>query len=58
VDLTPGESTVIRFVLGTRAFSFYDPHRGRWTAEPGDFEIQAGSSSRDIRATRVLTLED
>jgi beta-glucosidase len=57
VDLAPGESTKVSFLLGMRAFSFYDPHRGKWTAEPGAFEIQVGSSSRDIRTATVVTLE-
>jgi beta-glucosidase len=57
VDLAPGENKTVSFQLGPRAFSFYDPHRGEWMAEPGDFEIQFGSSSRDIRAKAALTLE-
>ena len=57
IDLAPGESTEVSFVLGMRAFSFYDPHRAEWIAEPGAFEIQIGSSSRDIRTTAPLTLE-
>lgn len=56
VDLAPGESTVVNFRLGMRAFSFYDPHQGRWVAEPGEFLLQVGSSSRDIRATARLTM--
>ena len=49
VALKPGESKTVVFTLDARAFSFYDPHRGSWVVEPGDFEILVGSSSVDIR---------
>jgi len=54
VDLRPGESKVVRFSLNQRAFAFFNPQKGAWVVEPGEFEIFAGSSSRDIRLkTRV-----
>jgi beta-glucosidase len=51
VGLKPGETKQVQFELGERDLAFYDPARGRWVAEPGEFEILAGSSSRDIRLT-------
>jgi beta-glucosidase len=47
----------VRFALGPRAFSFYDPVRAAWIAEPGEFTIHAGSSSRDIRLSGKANLE-
>ena len=44
----------MRFVLDDRAFQFWG--EDGWTLEPGDFELQVGSSSRDIRATATLSL--
>jgi beta-glucosidase len=52
VALQPGESRDIRFVLNARDFSFYDPARGQWVLEPGEFRLLAGASSRDIRLER------
>lgn len=49
VSLAPGESKDVVCELGPEAFSYFDPASGRWTLHPGWFEIQAGSSSRDIR---------
>ena len=49
LELAPGESREVRFTLDERAFSFYNPYRKRWVAEPGQFEILVGASSRDIR---------
>jgi beta-glucosidase len=56
VALEPGKSAQVRFVLDQRALSFYEPHAGRWVAEPGEYEILVGSSSRDIRARFTFTL--
>lgn len=56
VNLKPGESKTVTFVLNQRAFSFYDPYKKAWVAEPGEFEILVGSSSADIRLKSTLTL--
>ena len=57
VELNPGETKTIDFLLNPRAFSYYDPHRRQWVAEPGEFEIQIGSSSRDIRVRGKVILD-
>lgn len=49
IELAPGETKEVVFRLGTRDLSFYDPAAKQWVAEPGEFEVQVGSSSRDIR---------
>jgi beta-glucosidase len=48
VALEPGESTTVTFTLDERALSFYDPVVKQWVAEPGEFNVMVGSSSRDI----------
>jgi beta-glucosidase len=57
VALDAGERKTIRFTLDRRALSFYDPEREGWIAEPGDFEVRIGSSSRDIRSRVRFVLE-
>jgi beta-glucosidase len=57
VALEPGETKTVRFTVNRTALSFYDPAREGWVAEPGDFEIRVGSSSRDIRARARFVLE-
>ena len=54
VSLEGGETKSVRFVLGSRAFSYWGD--GGWITEPGAFELHCGSSSRDIRATAEVTL--
>jgi beta-glucosidase len=49
VALIPGASEVVTFDLNPRSLSYYDPHQKMWVAEPGQFEVLIGSSSRDIR---------
>ncbi len=56
VALKPGEKKKVEFTLTKDALSFYDVKTKNWVAEPGDFEILVGSSSRDIRVRRKVTL--
>ena len=54
--LKPGESGTVSFSLDERALAFYDPHKKAWVAEPGEFELLVGSSSRDIRLKAKFVL--
>lgn len=56
VELQPGESKTVHLTLDRSAFSYWDPAKRAWTMDPGKFEIQVGSSSRDIllRSTVVV----
>jgi len=56
VHLEPGERVVVSFILDERALAFFDPYRKMWVAEPGEFEVLVGGSSRDIRAKASFTL--
>jgi beta-glucosidase len=49
IDLAPGESGVLRFELDKRAFAHWDSATHDWQVGAGNFEIQIGASSRDIR---------
>jgi len=56
VFLRAGESKTVTFMLDERALAFYDPNHMRWVAEPGEFEILIGGSSRDIRLRKTFEL--
>jgi beta-glucosidase len=56
VSLAPGETTTVTLSLTAKELSYYDPAQQGWVAEPGEFEILIGSSSRDIRARGRFTL--
>ncbi|MEK4272322.1 beta-glucosidase family protein [Paenibacillus sp. FSL R7-0026] len=54
VDLEPGESKEVSFTLNKRSFAYYNVDMKDWHVETGEFDIQVGSSSRDIHVhTRV-----
>jgi beta-glucosidase len=55
--LKAGEAGKVAFTLDERALSYYDPHKQAWVAEPGEFEVLVGSSSRDIRVKGKVVLE-
>ncbi|MEP7312251.1 MAG: fibronectin type III-like domain-contianing protein [Pseudomonadota bacterium] len=49
VELAAGEAREISFLLDRSALSYYSEAKGAWVAEPGNFEVWIGASSRDIR---------
>ena len=57
VGLNPGETKTVDLHLDRRSFSFYDVEKKQWVAEPGEFEILVGSSSRDIRLKGTFDLK-
>ncbi|NLL01086.1 MAG: glycosyl hydrolase [Clostridiales bacterium] len=56
VYLKPGEKQNVNITLNKDSFSFYDVESKRFVVEPGEFEIQLGSSSRDIRLVETIIL--
>jgi beta-glucosidase len=49
VELQPGDSKTVIFVLNRGDFSYWSPEKKDWVLDPGTFEVQVGASSRDIR---------
>jgi len=56
ISLAAGQREHVEIELGAEAFAFYDPQRNGWIAEPGEFRIAIGSSSRDVRLEAGFTL--
>jgi beta-glucosidase len=57
ITLKLGEKRTLTFTLDKDAFAFYDEKSDEWIVEPGDFTMMAGSSSADIRISKVVTLK-
>ena len=55
IVLEPGASQTVTVALDVRAFAYWSLRESRWVVEAGEFEIQVGSSSRDIRLTATFT---
>jgi beta-glucosidase len=58
VALAPGEMRTLRLEIAPRALATFDPEKRAWLAEPGEFELRAGRSSRDLCATARFSLRD
>jgi beta-glucosidase len=59
VSLLPGETKAVWFRVDPRAFAYCDVPGKQWKADAGDYDIQIGASSRDIRQqARVRLISD
>lgn len=56
VELIPGETKEITFQLSDRSFAYYDTTISDWFVESGAYEIQIGTSSRDIRLRKTIVV--
>ena len=54
ITLGKGESKNISFTLNNEDFSYWDETKKGWIIEAGDFEIQIGASSSDIKLREVV----
>jgi beta-glucosidase len=57
ITLAPGESRILSFKVPASELSFYDTETNDFKTEPGKWEIQVGSSSKDIRLKSPFTIE-
>jgi beta-glucosidase len=57
INLEPGESTTVEFVIDNTLLQFYDDTQNKWTSEPGKFEALIGASSTDIKAKATFVLQ-
>ena len=58
IGLSPGERRRVTLALDARAFSFWDPARGAWVAEPGAYDLLIGGSAADIELQTTVRLEE
>jgi beta-glucosidase len=54
--LAPGRSERCTFELSARDLSTWDEAAHRWRVDPGDYHLDVGASSRDIRLTGTITV--
>jgi len=57
ITLSPGGNKTLTFKIPASEFSFYDTRTNDVKIESGEFEIQVGSSSKDIRLKNTFTIE-
>ncbi|MFA6866766.1 MAG: glycoside hydrolase family 3 C-terminal domain-containing protein, partial [Clostridia bacterium] len=56
IDLKAGERKEVSVTLDKRSFAFYNTKLNDWTVEKGEFDILVGASSRDIRLSKIITI--
>lgn len=52
--LEPGESREVSLSLETGDFAYWHPDFGDWTVDDGQYRVEIGASSRDIRLGKAL----
>ncbi len=57
VELAPGETKTVEFILEQRAFAYYSVRIHDWHVETGEFDIMVGKSSQDIVLTKTVKVE-
>lgn len=56
IQLKPGESRQVQIPLRSSALAFYNETTRKWKAEAGQYQIQVGTSSRDLPLTSTVKL--
>ncbi|MEV5685773.1 glycoside hydrolase family 3 C-terminal domain-containing protein [Streptomyces sp. NPDC052164] len=57
LHLTPGARTRVEFLVPVAELGHWDVAHGRWSVEPGAYELLAGASSADIRLTAGIVID-
>ncbi|MBR4063662.1 MAG: glycoside hydrolase family 3 C-terminal domain-containing protein [Tidjanibacter sp.] len=57
VELEPGQTKEVSFVIDAEALSFFDDKKHEWVAEQGEFEALVGAASDDIKGGVSFTLK-
>ncbi len=56
IDLAPGETKTVTIPVTPRDLAYFDVPGKQWKADAGDYEIQVGASSRDLRQKATVRL--
>ena len=58
ISIDSGEKKMVQFELNiTKDLSYYDALKQNYLVEPGDFEIQIGTSSENILLKKIISIE-
>lgn len=57
VKLEPGQDKEVRFALDRRSFAYYEEKLHDWYVESGEYVIEVGASSRDIRQSGCVQVQ-
>jgi len=54
VTAAPGEAAEVTLRVPARIFAVFDEEAGQWEWPPGEFTVQVGRSSRDLRLSAIV----
>ncbi len=54
LNIKRGESRKVEFSLPMKSFRYFDEKRNEFVVAPGEYQLQIGSSSTDIRLTKTV----
>lgn len=57
IELQPGETKTIKFVLEKRDFAYYEEEISDWHIETGEYTIEIGNSSRNLPMKENIYVE-
>jgi len=57
VFLTTGQKKTVKMYLNRKDFAYWDSNIKEWKTEPGEYIIQIGSSSNDIKLNKTITIQ-
>ncbi|RMG59122.1 MAG: beta-glucosidase [Bacteroidetes bacterium] len=55
-ELAPGASVEVVMTVPVADFAYWDEGRAAWTVEPGTYQVQVGSSSRDLPLSQMVEI--
>jgi beta-glucosidase len=56
IHLDAGESKLVSFAINELDLAFFDPGQEKWVTEHGEFELQIGNSSKEIKIQKTIYL--
>ena len=57
IELTPGETRTVRFMLDRRAFAYWEAEIHDWFVQTGTYEIQIGKNATEMLLTVEVSVE-
>ncbi len=57
IELQPGQEKEVRFTLDKRSFAYYEVKLHDWYVESGEYVVEIGASSRDIRLSADVQIQ-
>lgn len=57
VKVSPGADTEVKIEISVSDLSYFDEKLMKWVVSPGSYKLIAGSSSKDLRASALISVE-